>query len=78
MEEACCISQCGLVPGQVQLIVLPPTLLERPHGWIIQASSNRVFEVVKNDRAGDLLDAEPTNLHSKFILIHYVAFRLPV
>ena len=65
-------------PGQVRLIDLPPTLLERPHGWIIQASSNRVFEVVKNDGAGDLLDTEPINLHSTFILIHYVAFRLPV
>ena len=41
---------------------VPATLFMRPQGRIIQASSNRVLEVVKNDRAGDLLHTELTNL----------------
>ena len=41
---------------------VPATLLMRPQGRIIQASSNRVLEVVKNDGAGDLLHTQLTNL----------------
>ncbi len=41
---------------------IPATLLERSHGRIIEASSHRVLQIIEDDGASDLLDAELTNL----------------
>ena len=41
---------------------IPATLFEGSHGRIIEASSHRVLQIVEDDGASDLLDAELTNL----------------
>ena len=54
-----------LTSGKVRISnSIPATLLERSHGRIIEASSHRVFQIVEDDGAGDLLDAELTDLES--------------
>ena len=43
--------------------------LHRPHGRIVQAIRNRILEVIINQRAGDPLDAELSDLHIERQLI---------
>ena len=56
------IARC-LTSGKVRVSnSIPAALLERSHGRIIEASSHRVFQVIEDDGASDLLDAELTDL----------------